>query len=100
MLAALVGVGLSIVGIAGNGIGRLSTNGLVGGLAGAVVPHNTGSAGGVMAVDAYDFHDVNMVGPKVGPKTVAAPAAAPILITSLRVTPELLFLVFLFFLAI
>jgi hypothetical protein len=92
MLAALVGVGNSIVGTAGNGIGRLSINGLVGGLAGGVVPHSTGSAGGVgmAALEAYAFHDVNMVGPKM----VAAPAAPPILSRSLRVTPELSFMVF------
>jgi hypothetical protein len=94
MLAALVGVGNRNVGTAGNGIGRLSTNGVVGGLAGGVVPHSTGSAGGVMtALDAYAFHDVNMVGPKM----VAAPAAPPILSISLRLTSELSFLVFLRF---
>jgi len=92
----LVGVGNSNVGAAGNGIGRLSTNGVVGGLAGGVVPHSTGSAGGgggIAALEAYAFHDVNMVGPKM----VAAPAAPPILSISLRLTPELSFLVFLRF---
>ena len=68
---------------------------VVGGLAGGVVPHSTGSAGGVgtAALEAYAFHDVNMVGPKM----VAAPAAPPILSISLRLTPELSFLVFLRF---
>jgi len=65
---------------------------MVGGLAGGVVPHSTGSAGGGVSVgwEAYAFNEVNMV----GPKTVAAPAAPPILSISLRVTPELFFLVF------
>jgi hypothetical protein len=45
------------------------------------------------ALEAYAFHEVNMVGPKM----VAAPAAPPILSISLRVTPEFSFLVFLRF---
>jgi hypothetical protein len=86
MLACFVGAGLRLVGIAGNGIGSLSTNGLVGGLAGGIVPHNTGSAGGDWAKTrkGVDFFDVKTI----GPKTVAAPAADPSLSISLLVIPE------------
>jgi hypothetical protein len=74
-------------------MGRVSTKGTCAGLFSGSSAHIIGSA---MPVWAYDFHDVNIV----GPKTPAAPAAAPILSISLRVTPELSFLVFLRFLAI
>jgi hypothetical protein len=73
-----------ICGIAGNGIGRLSRNGVVGGLAGmGVGAHNTGSATPVCP-NTLDFFDVRMVGLKM----VTAPAAAPILIMSLLVNLE------------
>jgi hypothetical protein len=74
-------------------MGRLSTKGVCGGLFSGSSAHIIGS---VIPAAAYDFHDVNIV----GPITPAAPAAAPILSISLRVTPELSFLVFLRFLAI
>src|SRR5262245_44560665 len=104
MLDFLVGLGFSFVRGAVLGIGRLSTNGVVGGLAGGVKSHNTGSATGAIfspsvVIDggswkALAFLDVSMV----GPKTAAAPAApAPILSMSLRVMPEVSLIVFLRF---
>jgi hypothetical protein len=84
MLAFCVGAGFRNCGIAGNGIGRLSRNGVVAGLGGTGVGgHNTGSAT-VPCAYTVDFFDVKMVGLKM----VTAPAAAPILIISLLVIPD------------
>jgi hypothetical protein len=65
-------------------MGRLSLKGVCGGLVSGSTSHIIGSA---IPVCAYDFHDVNIVGP-------ITLAAAPILSISLRVTPELSFPVF------
>jgi hypothetical protein len=87
MLAFSVGTGFRNCGIAGEGIGRLSRNGVVAGLGGTGVGgHKTGS---VTVVCAYtvDFLDVNMVGSKI----VAAPAAPPIFNISLLVISDCFF---------
>jgi hypothetical protein len=81
MLAFSVGAGFKNCGIAGNGIGRLSRNGVVAGLGGTGVGgHNTGSGTAVWA-NTLDFFDVKMAGLSM----VTAPAAAPILSMSLLV---------------
>jgi hypothetical protein len=97
----LVGLGNSVVVVAVGGTGRLSINGLCGGLFTGAVAHCTGGATrgnpppsppspsvGKGSWKANAFLDVSMIGPK------AAALAAPILSMSLRVTLELSFLVF------
>src|SRR5690242_14740203 len=92
MLAFWVGLGNSVVRAAVGGIGRASINGLVGGLT-TPKSHDTGSAGGAVAVGSWKanaFLDVSMI----GLITAAAPAAPAALSMSLRVMVELSFLVF------
>jgi hypothetical protein len=81
VFAAFVGSGLRICGNAGSGTGKLSRNGRVGGLTGAVVPHSTGcaSGGGAPCASTSDFFDV---------RTAAAPISAPVLSTVLRSNPS------------
>src|SRR5262245_22693214 len=93
MLAFWVGLGNSVVRFNVAGIGRVSINGLVGGL---ITPksHDTGSATVAVVVvgswKANAFLDVSMI----GPITAAAPAAPAPLSMSLRVMIELSFLDF------
>src|SRR5215510_6579342 len=99
MLAFWVGLGNSVVEFNVAGIGRVSINGLVGGLT-TPKSHDTGSATWDVGVGppsigrgswkANAFLDVSMI----GPITAAAPAAPAPLSMSLRVMLELSFLVF------
>src|SRR5262245_34579835 len=99
MLAFWVGLGNSVVRVAVAGTGRVSINGLVGGLT-TPKSHDTGSATRAVTCPsspvgrgswkANAFLDVSMI----GPMTAAAPAAPAPLSMSLRVMLELSFLVF------
>src|SRR5215510_12015496 len=95
MLAFWVGLGNSVVEFNVAGIGRVSINGLVGGLT-TPKSHDIGSATGAVPVvgtgswKANAFLDVSMI----GAITAAAPAAPARLSMSLRVMLELSFLVF------
>jgi hypothetical protein len=80
MLAAFVGYGLRNAEGAACGIGNASTNGVVGGLVGAVVPQSCGPGGGGGGGGyswASDFFEVTIA---------AAPIATPALMTVRRCT--------------